>query len=103
MAGRRRRGRGDRHRRVAGVVPGDAVGIEAAHTEDGVERAAALPAADRQRGPAHRRHDEDVDVVEDRVDAGDLAGTVGHRLLVEVFTSRTEPVTPFSVSVSSVG
>ena len=65
------------------MVPGHAVGIEAAHPEHGVEGAAALPAADRQRGAAHHRHHQDVDVVEDRVDAGDLGGAVGHRFFVE--------------------
>ena len=59
-----------RHRRVAEVVPGDAVGIEAAHPEQGPERAPPLPAAHRQRRAAHHRRHQHVVGVEDRVDAG---------------------------------
>ena len=39
---------GHRHRRVAEVVPGDAVGIEAAHPEHRPQGALALPAAHRR-------------------------------------------------------
>ena len=60
---------GHRHRRVAEVVPGDAVGIEAAHPEHRPQGAPPLPAAHRQRRPAHHRHHQDVEVVEERVDA----------------------------------
>ena len=67
---------GDRHRRVAEVVPGHAEGIDAAHAEHGPDRAAALPAAHRNRRVAHHRGDQHVEGVEDRVDPGgvDLAG-----------------------------
>ena len=59
-----------RHRRVAEVVPGDAVRIEAAHAEHGEEGAAPLPTTHRQRRAAHHRGHQDVMGVEDRVYAG---------------------------------
>ena len=74
---------GHRHRRVAEVVPGDAVGIEAAHPEHRAQRALALPAPHRQRRAAHHRRHQHVVGVEDRVDAGGVGRSAAQRPLEE--------------------